>query len=658
MTGLLIILVAGLLLVSVGTVYSRFLSRNFGEEPSRPTPAMLKNDGRDYVPTPTLVVFGHHFAAIAGAGPILGPVLALCYGWGPAICWVILGGLFIGAVHDYLATFMATREGGQSMATIARRMLGRGPFIVLMLFLILMLGLVTATFLNTSATALVSKLDMGRMRLAEGQTLFRVVEEGGRQKVIIGGIASMSVVILTIAAPIIGWMYIKKGVSALICSVASVIVCGLSIVVGLYHPIALSEYVHVLGFQIHGTELWKFLLAAYVLLAAGAPVWMFLQSRDFINAHILYGGIFALVLTLVVAGIRGGSVATDAAPMPLFDAVAGRQYLGLFWPALFITIACGAISGFHSLCAGGTTSKQLKSERATRYVGYWAMLLESMLAATVIAVLVVGATRANYLADVFTAANPVLGFAAAVGEAGHIAFGLPVAAGALAGMLLLEGFVVTTLDAAVRLNRYLIEETWLELFGKYDVFADHRATKAPAAATSGNAVGAGGIPTAVTLPPQLAPRRPIPTAGAQRWLLGMLRHYWVNSGLAVLLMLLLAFSGGILQLWQIFATSNQLLAAFVLGLGSIWLLRRGSRAWFVVGPAIFMLATTCASLIQLVFKFLPRTVDGVPAGNRTLFIADLVLIALTAYLIVAAVRELMAMYRRGFAVIPATEAAA
>ncbi|MGD9872669.1 MAG: carbon starvation protein A [Kiritimatiellia bacterium] len=630
MTALLVLVASSAVLGVAGFFYSRFLAKSWGEDPKRIAPAVELNDGRDYVPTPTPVVFAHHFASIAGAGPIVGPVLALCFGWGPAILWVVIGGLLIGGVHDYLAAFMSIRNRGQSVAMIARRLLGRGPFLAFICFLIIMLGLVTAVFLNTSATALVSMIDMGRMQLPSDQTLFRVADVAGQQKVIIGGVASMSVIVITIMAPLLGWLYIKKQVAVWKCSVLAIAICTVSIVVGLYHPVTLTP------------TAWKFTLAAYTLIAAGVPVWMFLQSRDFINVHILYAGIIGLFFALIVAAIRGGTPPAEAA-IPVMDTMTGTAKLGGLWPALFITIACGAVSGFHSLCAGGTTCKQLKTEAATRQIGYWGMILESLLAAIVIITLLVGTTHAFYLEDVFPAGkdnNPVLGFAFAVGRVGHAGFGLPIAAGALAGMLLLEGFVITTLDTAIRLNRYLIEELWLEFFGRYDVFAG-RASCIHAGSKEINEISGGdGIPSSIELPDEKQ-RAPIPTRGTFRGLLLILRQYWVNSGLAIALMLWLAFSGGILQLWKIFATSNQLLATFVLAIGSVWLIRNGKRVWYVLAPAIFMLATTGASLILLLQKFLPgHAADGAATGNATLFIADIVLLVLTAYLLVAGIMEI------------------
>ena len=639
MSALWMLGVSILVIVLGGWFYSRFLARSWGES-SQTTPSVKFNDGRDYVPTPTPVVFAHHFASIAGAGPIIGPVLALCFGWGPALLWIVLGGLLVGGVHDYLAAFMSIRNNGQSLATIARRLLGRGPFLALMLFLILLLGLVTAVFLNTSASALVSMLDFGRMNLDAGQTLFRVVQEGGASKVVIGGVASTSVIVITLLAPLVGWMTIIRKIAVWKCSLVAIAICVLSILTGLFFPVAFPATVSIAGLTLKGAECWKLLLALYTLVAAGVPVWLFLQSRDFINVHILYAGIAFLLAALVTAALRGAMPPASEA-LPVWDSATGEAKLGGLWPWLFITIACGAVSGFHSLCAGGTTCKQLKTESATRMIGYWGMLLESLLAVVVICTLVVGSTKGFYMADVFPAGkdnNPVLGFAFAVGRAGEFAFGFPLAAGALAGMLLLEGFVITTLDTAVRLNRYLIEEVWQEFFGRFDVLAAGASRFSEPSRETG---GTDGIPATIDLNGRPVASG-IPTRGLGRGLLKLIRAYWFNSGLAVALMIGLSFSGSILQLWKIFGTANQLLAAFALGIGAIWLIRNGRRVWYVVVPAAFMLITTVASLFLLVQKFKPGLgSDGIPVGNPTLLGADLILMALTAYLAFSGIRELL-----------------
>ena len=653
MTVLLLVLGSIVVLVLGGRFYSRFLARSIGEDPTRKTPATTKNDGADYVPTPTPVVFAHHFASIAGAGPILGPVIAIVYGWLPAVLWVLFGGVLIGAVHDYLATYIATREGGQSVATITRRLVGKDAFVAMTFFIIILLGLVCAAFLNASAIALTSMLPFDRLDLPETQTIFRVVKDAGAQtgKVVIGGIASMSVVCITAVAPLLGWMYIKKKIAVWKCSLLAIAVCAVSILIGVLRPITLEPLY------------WKFALSAYVLIAAGVPVWIFLQSRDFINVHILYVGMGALLVTLVVAGIRGGSVEGG---IPAVNISEGTKAMGFFWPTLFSVIACGAVSGFHSLCAGGTTSKQLTSERAARQIGYYGMLLESFLAVCVIGVMIIGAEKLYYLSDVHPGylaraypdffaslglksipkANWILGFAMAVGNAVKQAFGVPIVVGALAGLILLEGFLVTTLDTAIRLTRYLIEEIWRVFFGRYDVFAEPVAAgeqqkgRGDEPPVQAGVDGLPAFPSAADDAP--APASPIATSGAIRWLLTLLRMYWVNSGLAVALMLAFALTGAQDALWKIFATSNQLLAALVLSLAALWLLRQKRRVWFAFIPGVIMLVTTCTNLVLLLCKYLENV-----KANITLMTADIILMILTAYLLVAGVRAAVRFFRQG-----------
>jgi len=418
--------------------------------------------------------------------------------------------------------------------------------------------------------------------------------------------------------------------------------------VGLFHPVAFPQQTEVFGLSIAGTQIWIFLLSAYVLVAAGLPVWIFLQSRDFINVHILYVGMAVLLVTLLVGGIRGGPIDE---PIDAVNIQQGTEALGPFWPGMFIVIACGAVSGFHSLCAGGTTCKQLTSEPAARRIGYNGMLLESFLAVCVIAVLMLGAGKMNYIADVHpdllspgAKSNAVLGFAMSLGNAGKLAFGVPIAVGALAGMVLLEGFLVTTLDTAIRLTRYLIEEVWRTFFARYDVYATPVAAKETQDWGRGDAapVGAEGLPIA---PPGAAsetePAFPTATRGPLRALLKLTRQYWFNSGLAVALTLAFALSGGQRALWGIFATSNQLLAAMVLALAALWLVRNGRRFWFALIPAAFMLATTCANLILLMRKY---SAEG--TKNSTLLAADVLVMLITIYLLIAGVRHTVGLIRR------------
>lgn len=630
-----ILLGAGLLLFLGGRFYAPMIARVLGERADRVTPAVEINDGRDYVPTKTPVVFAHHYASIAGAGPIIGPVIAMYYGWGPALLWIIVGGIFLGAVHDFVATHIAVREGGKNLAVITRRYIGPAAFAMMLIMLVALLVLVCAAFLDLSARALTSKVPIADLHLPASQTLFRVVGD----QAVIGGIASTSVVVITAFSPLIGFFYLRKNMPVWICSLLAIVICSLSIGVGLYFPMDVSP------------ETWKLMISGYVLISAGLPVWLFLQSRDFINVHILYVGIAFLIVALVAAGFRGGGeVAAEAGAIPLNNWSEASVRLGPGWPLMFVIIACGAVSGFHSLCAGGTTCKQLNSETGARRVGYYGMLLESFLAVCVVACLMVGLSKAGYVTYCHPEGgkgNAVLTFAMSVGYTAHVGLGLPVAFGALGAMLLLEGFLVTTLDTAIRLTRYMIEEGWATFFRRYDVFAEHaRRLDAEArpvpetVAGKEQLTGTGGL---TSKPPQLSDVAPGPlredeivaTRGAARFFLSLLRHYWINSGIAVALMLLLGWGNGYGKVWPIFGSANQLLAALMLIVGSLWLAYRSRPVWYTLLPAIFMLVTSLTMMLRLlVTKFWEQLPDSMP-----LFITDVLVLIMTLGILLLVLRR-------------------
>jgi carbon starvation protein len=583
-------------------------------------------------------VFAHHFASIAGAGPIIGPVLAILYGWGPALLWILVGGIFLGAVHDFVSTYVTMREGGKNLTVVARRYIGPAAFVMMLVILVAILVLVCAAFLDLSATALTSKVALSDLGMEPGQRLFREQSlpnprtGASEPYALIGGIASMSVIVITAFSPLMGFLYLKKKWPMWLCSILAIGICAVSITIGLKWPVSVAPLT------------WKLMISGYVLLAAGMPVWFFLQSRDFINVHILYAGMVFLFVALVAAGLRGGAAAAGAA-IPMNNLAEGAKIMGPVWPILFITIACGAVSGFHSLCAGGTTCKQLSNERAARRVGYWAMLLESFLAVCVLCCLIAGLPLGVYKSYCYPAAgggNAVLTFAMAVGHTVHQGLGLPVAAGALGAMLLLEGFLVTTLDTAVRLTRYMIEEGWSMLFGQYDVFARPvEAARIPADGGSQRIepVGAGGL--AVSEPPAryAEPTAAIPTKGVKRAALRFLQLYWVNSGIAVGLMLLLGLGNGYAVVWKIFGSANQLLAALALWVGTIWLVSKGRQYWFAVAPAVFMFATSMTMLVRLLIKqYIPGWQAGTP-GMAALLIADVIVLSMTVGILAVTVRN-------------------
>ncbi len=582
--------------------YARYIAKALGEDPTRKTPAVEFNDGRDYVPTKRFVVFAHHFSAIAGAGPILGPTMALLYGFIPAWLWIIVGGVLIGAVHDFTSLFISIREGGKSMAEVARRSLGKTSFTLFISLTIVMIVLVTSAFLSATAISLTSKWPIDKLggieatkilhtetvkvKIPVNQTEGTVVEghevgktEGAfieKEEVRgrIGGIASTSVIIITLTAPLLGWLIFRRGMKQLPAYLLASVICILSVLIGIAYPVVLTP------------EVWMIIMSIYVLIAAGIPVWLVLQPRDFINVQILYGGILLMAVSVIVSGIGGLEVQA-----PSLNLAEGTKNLGYLWPMMFITIACGAISGFHSMIAGGTTGKQLSNECDARKVGFNAMLLESMLA---ICVLIAVASAINFNdyksivwpTDPAVKSNPILGFSLAAGTLFNKALGIPIALGTVFGILLVEGFVITTLDAAVRLNRYLFEELWSIVF-----------TKVP----------------------------------------NLLKHYWFNSGLSVILMWIFAYSNAFSTLWPIFGTANQLLAALVLLTVSAWLKTRGKKFFFTLIPALFMLATTFGSLIILLQKYLAK-------ANYALIVADLTMLLLSIGVVILVVKT---FFKRG-----------
>jgi len=559
MNVLLLLVISVGLLGLAGRYYSRFIARRLGEDPAHPTPAVTVNDGRDYVPTKTYVVFAHHFSAIAGAGPILGPTMALLYGFFPAWLWIILGGIFIGAVHDFTTLFISMREGGKSMAEVARKTLGNMGFNLFIVFTIVMIVLVTSSFLSATSISLTSLWPLAKIGVREGATFLKTTVRDGVVMGRIGGIASTSVIVITLCSPFLGWLLYKKGIRTLYAYCIASAICVTSVLLGIAFPVTITP------------TAWMVVISIYVIFAAGAPVWLILQPRDFINVQILYAGIGLLAFSLLRTGIGGLRVT-----VPGFNLQEGVQQLGLIWPMMFCVIACGAISGFHCLVAGGTTGKQLRRETDARRVGYNAMLLESLLAVCVLLAIGAAISFADYKAVVWPSdpaikSNPILGFSLAAGQLFNKGAGISPALGTVFGILLVEGFVITTLDAAVRLNRYLLEELWTILFKK--------------------------VPA-------------------------LLKHYWINSLVSVILMWSLAYSNAFSSLWPIFGTANQLLAALSLLAVSAWLLLRRKKTAFTLVPAVFMLLTTLASLAILLRGY-------IQSKNYILVAADAILFALS-----------------------------
>lgn len=554
--------------------YSPILARLLGVDNARPTPATLINDGVDYVPTRPHVLFAHHFSAIAAAGPILGPTMAVLYGYVPAFLWVVFGAIFIGAVHDYVALFVSMREGGKSLAQIARKTIGKTAFIFFALFIVFNLVVVNAVFIKVTATSLTSMQPIAKLGLEEGQRIFREVPgPDGSPLAIVGGIASTSAIALTIIAPVLGYLIIKRKFSEAYGYPIATVLCIGSVLIGFAYPVAFPNL--DLGFlKLDSTQVWVVLISIYVWFAAAAPVWLILQPREFVSVQFLYLGIAVLVVALIGTSIKGIPIQAPAA-----DIAHGELHKGALWPSLFVTIACGAVSGFHGLVASGTTSKQIARESHARHVGYLGMLGESALALCVTLTIAVGISFVEYNSFLIKpdgalpnwTENPVLAFSVAVAGVCEKGLGIPMWLGLVFGLLMVEGFVLDTLDVSIRLNRYLLEEIWADVFAV--------------------------VPA-------------------------ILKNYWVNSGLAVAAMLALAFTNTAHHLWPIFGTGNQLLASLSLFTMALWLHKQGRRCWFVFIPAVLVSITTVASLVYLL------TNVYWPKGKYLLTVVDVVYLAL------------------------------
>jgi carbon starvation protein len=557
MNAAVLLVVAFIFFVAAYLLYARFIAKLFDENDKTPTPACSLQDDCDYVPTKPIVLFGHHFASIAGGGPIIGPTTALLFGFLPVWLWAVLGTIFIGCVHDMTALFASVREKGKSIAEIAKASLGNTGFFLFISFTILMLLMVTSAFLGLTATALTSVISLDVLKLSPDQTLVRTIMVNGVVKAQIGGIASSSVIFITLCAPVVGFLVYKKQINVYLASVIAIFICAASVIIGMNYPVTLEP------------NTWMIILCFYTLLAAGIPVWIVLQPRDFTNSFLLYAGVAALFIGGIIAGFKGITFSA-----PAWNVAQGTSKMGPIWPFLFITVACGAISGFHCLVAGGTSSKQVSKETDIKKIAFGGMLLEGLLAIGVLVAVGCGIMFMDYVNIVFPTAegaksNPILAFAAGAGGLLNIAFGIPPLYGTIFGILLVEGFVVTTLDTAVRLNRYLFEELWQVIF------------------------------------------KNVPK---------IMKSYLFNALLCVFLMYILAYKNAFLVIWPIFGSANQLLASLALIAVSVWLVNRKKTAWFTVLPAVFMMVTTIYSLIVLLFdKYLPKK-------NIMLSVVDVLLI--------------------------------
>lgn len=536
--------------------YGRWLARKiFKLDPLAETPAYALEDGTDYVPTAKQVVFGHHFTSIAGTGPIVGPALAVIWGWVPALLWVLFGSILIGAVHDFGSLVISLRNKGQTMGDIAGRVLApRARFLFLgILFLALTIvlaifGLVIAAVFRTYPSAIFPCLIQVPVAIGIGLFLHR------------------------------------KGVGLLLPSLIALLLMYASVVygdsgwLGSFNQ-ALTQW---------STLTWVAVLLVYSYIASVLPVWTLLQPRDYINSLQLLSALALVMLGLAVAALFGGSPAVAGAERPALELVAPAFRLSVdgapwIFPFLFVTVACGAISGFHCLVSSGTSSKQLRNEKDAQLVGFGSMLTEGFLATLVILACTAGiglgvhAVAGNANSPVLTGSEAYMaryatwsglnGLGAKVGafvdgSANLLkALGIsPSVAVALMGVFV-ASFAATTLDSACRLQRYVTQELarasgvrWLQ--GK------HAATLF--------AIVVAGVIASLPMP-------------GQAWT-------WASAG-----------SGGLI-LWPLFGATNQLLGGLAFLVILFWLRRRKLPIWFVLLPTVFMLILPASAMLVELFQ--------------------------------------------------------
>ncbi len=489
--------VAGASLVALALgyrLYGKLMCRLWDVDPVRPTPAHAKSDGVDFVPAKHwTILFGHHFASIAGAGPVLGPVAAcIAWGWAGGVLWIVVGTIFFGAVHDFSALMVSIKQNGKTIANACEDTLGRKGGLILAVFLFLALVLVIAVFAAIG----------GKTMAAE-------------PRMVIPAIGIIPVAVLT------GFFMRRFRAGQLPATLAGVSALTFLIIWGRNMPVDISPFCP------NPALAWTVFLLAYAFAASILPVDLLLQPRDYLSTFLLFFGI--------VAGYAGLVISRPVMQAPAFISFSGQA--GPMWPIMFVTIACGAISGFHSIVSSGTTSRQLDTEANALRIGFGAMVLEAVLA--ILALLAVAAGL-NWIPQPGLPSYPELmrhGWMVAFNEGfGRITAPLLGGYGALIAATILNAFIITTLDTATRVTRYLAEET----------------------------------------------------TGVRS------KYLWT---FAITLAALFLSLGGYERIWPVFGASNQLVAALTLLVVSAYLLARRKRTVYTMTPAVIMLVTSDAALI-------------------------------------------------------------
>ena len=517
-----VLLIISIAILVVGYIfYGGWLSKKWGVDPNKVTPAHTMEDGVDYVPAKAPVLMGHHFSSIAGAGPINGPIQAAVFGWVPVALWVLIGGIFFGGVHDFGALFASVRNKGKSIGTVIEDSIGLKAKRLFLIFAYLTLLLVVAAFASIVAnTFKATFLENGAVDIAASSA---------------NASTAMISIFFIVLAIFFGFFVYRRNAPLGVSTIIGVALIAVAMVVGLkWHPLYLSY------------ETWMIICGIYILVASVTPVWILLQPRDYLSSFLLYG-----MMILAVVGIVGCHPSIDT--MPAFtgfkDTLAPTgSSIGYLFPALFVTIACGAISGFHSLVGSGTTAKQLNREQDAQPIAYGGMLIECALA--IISLCAVAYIWKDYADGTTVVPTAVFagGLSAMLGElfgagAQSVTYSLLI--------LAVSAFCLTSLDTATRLARYMFQEFWMK---------------------PGESIK--------------------DMTGARK----VLTNPYVATAITVVIGIALGMTG-YAKIWALFGAANQLLAALGLLAVAAWLGKIGRNNKMFLFPMAFMLIVTLTSLV-------------------------------------------------------------
>lgn len=530
MNGLVIVLIGIVVLAAGYLLYGRWLARKWGIDPKAKTPAYTHEDGQDYVPSSKFTVFSHQFSSIAGAGPVTGPILASVFGWIPVMLWLLVGGLFFGAVQDFGALYASVKNEGKSMGMIIEKYIGKFGRKLFMLFCWLFTLLVIAAFTDMVAGTFVGKG-------VEGMSADTSYANASA--------ASISMLFIVVAV-IFG--LIQKRVGKMNEIVRAIV--AVALLVGMF----------ALGMKLplYATKsTWIYIVMAYLFLASVMPMWLLMQPRDYMTTFMLLGMIGGAVIGVFVAH-----------PSMKLNAFNGFNVNGSYlFPTLFVTIACGAVSGFHSLVSSGTSSKTISNEKDMPMVGYGAMVVESLLG--IVALVVVGAVAVDGTKPVGT---PFAIFSS--GVAGFLEkLGLPVQVATVFMTMCVSALALTSLDSVARIGRMSFQELFL---------GDTTDTS----------------------------RMPV-------W-----QKILTNKYFATVITLFFGYLltlGGYNNVWPLFGSANQLLAALVLITLAVFLKTTGRTGWTLYAPMFIMLAVTSTALVQKTISLVKNMV----AGNATVLVDGL-----------------------------------